>query len=300
MEVFAQIFRRDEMTLEELRPKRIVAAYRIVRLLARLQGLVASNEPLASAPSEWHYPRQRLRSAVSPQRDFGSSLYRLTLLLDDHPTPLLPPAPPSPLPPIYTPENPQTLPYHDPPLNHFLRIVNAAISTISPPLDAIHGLTHPAYIREAFPSRREILEFEQDLLFEALEMYADRGLFPTVAQLSVRYNLRKPESLDVIEQAKALAATITPTNTEQERALLKLRIDDYIQRARQAFDLRGEMQGLKLKALVTGVTRDEPTNPFTEFTDAVRRLSNERKNGEAPRAIGSSDQTGPADLDENG
>lgn len=283
------------MTLEELRPRRTVAGYRIVRLLARLQGLVASNEPLASAPIDWHYPRNGEPNSISPMRDFGSSMYRLQILLGEQGTTLLPPRPPSPLPAIYKPEDPRLLPHHDPALSHYLKVVNTAISTISPPLDAIHGLTHPAYVRDAFPTRQEVLKLEETLLFETLESYADKGLFPTIALLSTRYDLRKPESLDLIEQAKALAASISPTDSESERALLKLRIEDYVQRARQAFDLRGEMQGLKLLALVTGVTRDEPSNPFTAFTEAVRKLSGERKNGQTPRTIGPPSEAGPSD-----
>lgn len=56
------------------------------------------------------------------------------------------------------------------------------------------------------------------------------------------------------------------------RSLLLARIDDFCKRARKALDLRAELQGIKLIALIQGLGRTEPEDSMAIFAQVARRL----------------------------
>jgi hypothetical protein len=67
---------------------------------------------------------------------------------------------------------------------------------------------------------------------------------------------------------------------EEDRAILSMRLEDLIQRSRDALDMRVELGAIKQLAIVQGVTRAEPEDAMSEFARVVRKVTDQ-----SPKAL---------------
>jgi hypothetical protein len=309
--LWENLFYDETLSLEDLLPYRMCTAWRLVRAFALLCGHVHEDESLARvcgprAPIEkdpWVTP-QSLLPGVS--RGEFSAWHAIDLIIGNPPNvpciPLLPPAPPQDAGDDYDAADPA----QDPMLARYIEALSClaafmdlgAGTTAEPACGrwGLAGLEDPYLVRLAFPTRTELCGFEDMIVDETLRMMMTGGMMSVNTHLTDRYGLGGFECACVIKLAKARANKRVEAPLEDEKAMMILRLEDYIDRARNGMDRRNELAGLKMLSQVLGLTRAEPENQLKEYVEVVARGSREAEMSPPPRQI----SAGPARPATNG
>lgn len=340
---WAEVFRQPELTLEDLAPYRVRAAWRLVREMARARGAISPDMTLAEMEDSavdpiveeennstgvaliydaWTVPDQYNIEKQYAQKKNGSAMvdfqyarthraieaaeaklknkdaYRPFRWAFDKAKdewvpqhyaglPLLPP--PVPLPWIdrkadrpkqdYDPSNPE----HDPALHAYIQILEAVCQSLYIDLGTendqnagkygMAGLTDPYVIRVAFPSKTQIMMFENLLIQEAFTLLVKQGKAEAIERLKQIYGLQPIEALQLIRIASAKAGELMSGDLEEERAIMTLRFEEVIKHSRVALDPRAEIQALKAISVIKGLAQVSPQDAISDFINVVRSAS---------------------------
>ncbi|MCP4897902.1 MAG: hypothetical protein GY906_13095 [bacterium] len=279
-----QVFAEERLTLEDLLPYRIRSCWRIVREMARLKGLIADDEGLdvvlAMKPDPWIEPSgyavedkalySRLNAEVSEQlRDIS----------------LLPPKAPSIRPdgavdPTYDPNSDVLLAKYMRTthfLSLYLQIERGSVTDPSQGRYGLYGIGDPTLIRLAFPSRLQILAWEEIVVEETFKCMTEVGQSGAEEFLQDTYGLRPFEVNSIIKLAKSRARSKLENDLEEDRAVMVFRLEELARRAKDGLDLRVELGALKQMALVMGLGRTDPEDSLRDFIDVVARVSDGEK-----------------------
>jgi hypothetical protein len=127
-----------------------------------------------------------------------------------------------------------------------------------------------------------LMAWETILLSEFLDSQLDFGVYEGQTEMRSKFGLSSSECKVLGDLARIAAPDIASDNLETKKALMELRIDKFIRRARQEDDLRAELQGLKLLAVVQGLNKAEPEDDIKGMIEVVavesKRISVEDEN----------------------
>lgn len=143
----------------------------------------------------------------------------------------------------------------------------------------LHGVLEPKMSRLLWPSRFALGSFEESLTIEALEqMQQSGGSRGTRKYLREKYGFLPGECTAVISAASREAIRQTGSeDTVQARAMLVLRLEEMMERARDAVDIKSELAALRLLATVQGITRSDPEDTAAAFVKAIDNVSKRPK-----------------------
>jgi len=113
------------------------------------------------------------------------------------------------------------------------------------------------------------MAWETILLSEFLDSQLDYGVYEGQTEMRQKFGLSAGECKVLGDLARIAAPDIASDNLETKKALMELRIDKFIRRAREEPDLRAELQGLKLLAVVQGLNKAEPEDDIKGMIEVV-------------------------------
>lgn len=287
-----------QLSLAETLPFRVRVAWRIVREIARLKNLISIDELLIDTQVEgdpWATPVRGPRPASRAwARRLDATLLRALEIsvkggLKHEGVPLLPPS----VPQHWRSADGLVRDDYDPGRDADLRDFISAAGLIAGQYCmadfetergaegelGLEGMLDVDTARMCWPSRAQIMAFEEVVVGEARQFLATQGLTKSREHLVAAHGLCPREVDSIIKVAASTAVELTDFSPEEQRALMILRIDDYITRAKDELNLTGEHRGHKLMILVQGLAKLEQANPFAEFANAV----------ESARALSTSD-----------
>lgn len=225
--------------LDQLWPERLRLAWRICRELARLKGLVLSGQLLTEGmrlePSPWTTP-----TGVFPQGEVDFEDDLVQHLGSSH-LPLLP-------------AGPRAEEGH---VEAFLEVAGMVADRLGVPRtdadrEALALLASPTLGMRAWPSHIQVMEYEQVEVDRAMRELAKLGEVRVVEDMA-RAGYCRHEILNLIALARRAAKELVGGDEEADRAMMVLRLDDVIERARSELKTQAELAALRLKASIQGL-----------------------------------------------
>lgn len=315
-DIIRKSFLEQTKTLNDLLPYRIRVAWRFVREFGRIKGLFSHDEPLIEAlaprqdcPDPWTIPVlyeppdnpllifggsqiREILTTVEKAQGFGAEyLYNRYDFEQDKwvPHPGLAMLPP-PVPMRWWDTDCETKEDYTVEQDVLLQQYVQAVSLVTERLYVeqgstedmdqgrygLVGLLEPELIRMAFPTRLQILAWEELLTEQTLTLVIDKGHHRARQSLKHQYGLHDREVSLLLKLSVKLSQSIVSNDTEESRSIMVVRLEEYIRRSRESLDVRAELGGLKQLALVQGLTNDQTENVWNGMVDAVRRISDER------------------------
>lgn len=280
----AKAIRESRYTLDDLHPYRLIVTWRITRWLATHRGLLYTEDTLAEGlaspspdiPDPWTTPTA-LRN--KPPGALPTSVYSLrTLLLKDDTPPLalVPPVPAA-----------SVNPANDHATHCFIHMVTIAAeglnlldgSKADPDLGryGLFGLLEPQLLAAAWPSPRQIAEYEHLILERVIELIVKDSYQHARKEVRDKFGLLPNEIKQVMAMARALASEMTEGSIDEARAIMLLRLEDYIKRAREACQMREEMNAMKQLSIIQGLAEADKDNIDDDFRKIVENTANQRK-----------------------
>lgn len=281
---WAGVFRAENMTLEDLYPLRLRAAWRIAREWCILVGLIEQpNQSLQMAvdgkdPSPWD------------QRDF---VPLIEIHEDPHVAayygevkgiPLLPPAPPR-----IARHRDDYSPDRDKRLVLWCQIASRiafgrlGIHARQDGRHGLAGLLDPLYARLAMPTPGELYAFEEVIVGEALGYLVESNIQEASIQLSDVYGLREHEIRQVLGMAQDSATRFTSASQESARALLLLRLEKILGDAQSSLNTRDAILVIReisrLKGLVRGTQKEasETAEGMVRIVQSLKKEGGQKK-----------------------
>jgi hypothetical protein len=256
--------RADPFDLET-KPQRIMVMWRIARTTAIVKGLCAEDETLDAAtevdPDPWTNPYLPLGtpSASAPLRRARQARL-IRLHAESAGLPLLPPR-----------EDPEALERWC--TASAIVAADLGVERSREGLLGLQGLLDPHQCARCDVSSAEVLAFEEMLLIESLDMLLDKGERAAIRHFREQYGFANKEANSLIRVVKTQALERSAASIEEKRALMEMRMEDYMGRCKETMDMDGEMKAAKELAKIQGLTRTEPENLHIEFADVVKRVA---------------------------
>lgn len=134
-----------------------------------------------------------------------------------------------------------------------------------------YGVFHYSgrWARELFPTASEILEWDYLITKQMLEWMKTEGIITAEDLAREQFDLNRAEIVGLVRNARTLAKFMMDGETEDDKALQLLRLEDFLKRARSALDMKAEMGALKQIAIVTGLTRTKEDDAMKDFMKVV-------------------------------
>ncbi len=263
-------FREPEISLEHTFPYRLLSGWRIVREMAYLKGYVEVDELLGdsrelSKPNYWFREGPIMFQRESVVR--GSNWCVAGELRH---LPLLPPL-------CKTKADVRNLISYIRAAQKIITYLKINISSSDPNQRRFgtQGFDDPRMIHSCFPGRLQIIEAERMLVDNALRKVLDDGQLKARDWVIEEYGITPYEAQTVIRIARNQAKKRLDGDIEEEKGLLMMKIEDLAQRARGRFDLRTELQALKMIYHAAGMGRAEIKDVLSEFIGAVKKVERE-------------------------
>jgi len=282
-------FLRTRLNLEELRPFRVRAAWRWARELSVLKCMVGDDEMLSEALIGCEVSPWSVGSAGNAPHGGGYFKLRadvVSLVCGPDGVAILPPEVPA---EFLGPQG-EILPTYEPrrdmPLLKWMMAfdrVQLYLGTMRGTAEnpdegryGLWGLQDPDTVRLCFPSPLQILTWEGMLVRETWHTLVRGGQLTTERELRDRYGLTDVEVSRVVRLAQNHGMMNFQSDAEVNRAVLAARLEEFIQRVREApSDQRAELGALKLLAQIMGVTRIEADDFMKEVSAMIGRVSKE-------------------------
>ena len=145
-------------------------------------------------------------------------------------------------------------------------------------------LDDPTKIRERWPSWEDVCLFEQYLVEETLDIYASRGETSTRKYLFSKYGYQQHEIKTLLLMSRQEVHNRVDLDVQTQKAMAVKRLENYIDRTREACNLGMEMRGMKELHQVVGLGKVAPEDAQAAFAEAITYLATERRAAE-PRPI---------------
>lgn len=154
----------------------------------------------------------------------------------------------------------------------------------------LKGLTKESTVVDAWPSRPELLNFEDSLIEQLKTLCLRQSKLKTRDHIRQLLGLQIKEAGALIRLAVHEAQSQECDDLETKRFIAEGWLTDYIERAKENGDLNSEMKGLKELAKVQGLTRVEPENQLDVMVQAIASVAaaaqrDERGPGVGPKRI---------------
>jgi hypothetical protein len=156
------------------------------------------------------------------------------------------------------------------------------------------GMLDPQTVRQVWPTRTQIMMWEGILTEETLDLMLKGTAQTTRKELEHKYGFNQREQNGLIRQANVLARQLTTGDREDARAIMVLRLEEYCRRSREALDLRAELNGMKQLSIITGLSDAANNDPMTDFLDAVKQVSRDKKIASGMNALKALAERGPS------
>lgn len=300
-------FTVDTWSAEQTLPHRIRVAYRITRELARVKNLVEEDQTLAEALTHnWLLPTE-LRRPLPGRAGVNAVSQGLIAILESamndvdlydqpcfFPMPLSDETEPRLMGAgglgLMPPEVPWRWrdktshevredynPRRDPMLKKWTLAVGEIaryLRVVDMPDDVgrlgLHGLDDVETTRVLWPSQLQLLYWEEVLINRTLERLTKKGIPAVRRGLREEEGMTHAESTVMVKLALALAREQTDTDVEEQRAIMILRLEDFLQRARDTLELKVELAGLKQLSIVQGLSKTDPEDTLSVFASIVK------------------------------
>lgn len=293
MTFLSKLFQEEHASLQQFIPYRIRTAWRIVREFARVSGMIGNDERLSEIPRTEEDPWTEGGTCPVPDTKDGHTdrMWRLVeMFIGPTGLPLMPPAVPTNWRDergVLSEYNPRNID-HDPRLHDYVRAVTYVSRYLlledGPAHDpaqgkyGILGMTDPYLVRLLFPSKLQILTWEEHLIDETLEKLLDEGIRATRRSLKDVYALRSHEVETVMRLVmRQTQKRISEGNADQERALMTMRLETLAQSAKSKGEQRIELGALKQLAIVLGINKMDPEDIVQEFIQMAQKRTSERR-----------------------
>jgi hypothetical protein len=139
----------------------------------------------------------------------------------------------------------------------------------------LHGLTHPTTILRYWPTRSEILAFEDKVVdqIQGLVMKWSRRRIQT--HLREMFDLSLREIGGLIALATEEAKIEATTDIETTRAVMVGRCEDYIDRMREAGDSNNEMKGIKVMCAIHGLHKVDAESATEALIGVIAKVTSD-------------------------
>lgn len=134
------------------------------------------------------------------------------------------------------------------------------------------GLVEPETVRMLWPSRLQIIYWEEQLIQETLRLLVDKGTPQTKQALKDKHGLTEAETRVLVKLAFQLARDNTDVEVEEQRAVMVLRLEEFVRRSREAMELRAELAALKQLSIVQGLSKTDPEDSMHVFGSIVKKF----------------------------
>lgn len=258
-EFWQQWFEGEGHSLEDLYPHRLVVAWRLIREMANLRGLIAQDSDwlvdvtnVGNTP--WTHPFHFFSSLSGDAVVDG--------ICTERQLPLLPPDIPA------TNRNGTVSPTYDPnqdeALRDYIRLLeHLAIRRLHLPREksgrlGLAGLLDPDTARIAMPHPTDLMQFEEILVEKTYEcvLESDEGEQEARSWLRTEFGLRAHEIRQVLALVRTHARQVTGIDTPEDWLALQVaKIERLAQRLERREDYRGAVQARERMARL--VFRDE-------------------------------------------
>jgi len=148
---------------------------------------------------------------------------------------------------------------------------------------ATYGFGDERTILTFFPSRDELIDFEQRFVSDLVEILMYRGQNGLISELVSVFGFSRQEASTLLPLTRNWAVDYIETDPDLDRKLMVARTEAYLQRAQDSGELRAEIQGLKHLSVVQQLSQIEPSNPLHEFKDII--ISAMEKENESQRLV---------------
>lgn len=310
--LFRGMFKTVDFNYEDLLPWRLRTAYRLVREMARLRGMIGDGDLLSDIQTDydpWIQPTKFDPNRIPKDTSQSFEVFQIFLEaemlgkdwqysrpsykpgVDRFTFPgiaLLPP----PVPDKFINKQCEVTEDYDPYEDKALILYIEALESVAkylkieggceldPQLGSLglRGLYDPELIRLIFPTRTQLMAWEEILIDEATEKLIDLGTLGVQKYLKRSHGYLKHEIAHVTKAAKVMITRRNEFDPEEERALMALRVEDYIRRARSALDLKAEAFGLKQLSLINGLGKTDPEDANNDmFFQVAKRVTSMRE-----------------------
>jgi len=315
LELFRSAEADEALTLKDMEPYRLPAVTRIVREMARHRSLVKVTESMAEslgdfggAADPWLVPRQFTRPYTQDAytRTISARVVATMLKAEKTVTEYLdyetdpPQVKEVPGVPLFPPPVPRRFidpltgeptddynPYKDTALLAYLDVLDATIDYLGVTNDlpehpdsgryATAGLLDPEIMRMAFPSKFQIVATEQFIVEGFLREVSKDGAFKARRKAKATLLMHDHEIDAIHRLAGQYARHLGDMEIDDHRALMAMRLDDFISRAQSNLDLRAELMALKTIAVIQGLSKSEADDTMKDIVDAVKKVSSDRQ-----------------------
>lgn len=305
-EIFREALRMQTRTLDDTLAQRVAIAWRITRELARLRGLIASDETLMAVSEEdWEYPKDGFRPNMSA-RVFDSRVWEPFDKAKYHDEPgfgrihptrgevfgiaLCPPPIPSAL------EEEDDYNYTlDPQFGYWLETIRCIGSYLRLGIDpkdneylardGYFPLIDPLLCRAAWPGQQQVEIFEELLVEEVVGLLAEEPQRTVAKTLRNKYGLTEFEIDCALKMARASALKLVTGDVEEDRGLMVMRLEALMKRARDSFDLRTELGALKQLSIILGLSRTDRDDTMKDIMEVIADAAKERKALMEPKPV---------------
>lgn len=276
---FYEEFFAGSASLEELYPFRVGVAWRIMREMAMLRGVLKEpNQTLHEAtkvsPSPWS----------SPFHFFGrvSGDLRFDDLIRERQTPLLPPDVPE------ANRNGTVDEHYDPhddvALKHYCRIIDYVANLrlrIPRTLDGRYGmagLVEPELVRIAMPHPDDIMAWEIQMVRETMHLWRTKRSAEVEHWLAQQFDLHDHEIVQVLAMARDLSARMVGLDDIRgAKAILLQQMDELYANMGTALDYRGQMINLRERWRILRDTGHGGVDELDEYDKVVEETARKRR-----------------------
>lgn len=133
----------------------------------------------------------------------------------------------------------------------------------------LRDLEDPETLHHYWPDLATVAMLEDYVVHDALEKLVRRGHMAARLYLSRRWGLQSYEIDNVVALSRDMGRSFSSSTAEEDKALMSLQLEDFINRARDAGDLRNEVAGIKQQAIVKGISRAQTEDFFSVFHNVV-------------------------------
>lgn len=266
---WAEQFKNQLLTPDDTFTDRIKVCYRLTRALAYWKGIVTPNQTLAEGtdihPNPWYEETTYLANHAPPAR------MKQMLQVQQVPMSLQPPPKTNQPEQIYKETRDRRLRRWLQLMSRIARRLNLGATESG--RRGLRWLLEPESVRQMWIQPEVLMAWETVLLGEFLDEQLDKGVHEGQIEVRKKYGLSAHEGRVLGDLARIAAPDIASDNLETKKALMELRIDKFMRRAREEGDLRAELQGLKLLAIVQGLNKVEPDDDLKGMIEVVAEVS---------------------------
>ena len=131
------------------------------------------------------------------------------------------------------------------------------------------GLLNPHTARLAWPTRDELVMYEEDFLLKVFDKACQVSVRSTETWLQRFFGLSRMEAIDITKTANAIGSVLYNEGTEEMRALEIKRLDSMEDKCDLASDPRAQIAVKRLRLQALGLTRNEESEGMKDMREAA-------------------------------